>query len=53
MLPWVLLWLSLPVAVFGAGAVSGLVLDGRTGQPVRGATLQFEGATASVSIRVR
>jgi outer membrane receptor protein involved in Fe transport len=29
------------------GALSGLVLDGRTGQPVRGATLRFEGDGAA------
>jgi outer membrane receptor protein involved in Fe transport len=44
-----LLWLSLPVAVYGAGAVSGLVLDGRTGQPVRGASLAFEGTEVASS----
>ena len=33
----------LPAALLATGAVSGVVLDGRTGQPVRGATLAFEG----------
>ncbi|HUP21718.1 MAG TPA: TonB-dependent receptor, partial [Thermoanaerobaculia bacterium] len=49
MLLWVLLWFTLPVAAFGAGAVSGLVLDGRTGQPVRGASLAFEGTEVASS----
>ena len=33
----------LPALLLASGSVSGVVLDGRTGQPVRGATLAFAG----------
>jgi outer membrane receptor protein involved in Fe transport len=43
-------WIALaPVTALADGTVSGVVIDGLTGQPVRGATIAVEGAEVSIT----